>query len=138
MKTRSSIFLRFFISALLIVATAGVTLHEHVCSMMGRSVSLVAKDDCCAPLRNATGDASGEAGAFTRVPCCQNTVQTISLDMVFEYTPVATGSGLTFAAVIAESPSPTRPFNPAPLLLAGDISPHSRHSTSECVNNLRT
>ncbi|MFZ1731648.1 MAG: hypothetical protein WBQ23_04220 [Bacteroidota bacterium] len=134
MNIRHSIFLRFLVSALLIIATAGITVHEHACAMMGRSISLVAKDDCCAPLRSSSGDAD----SISRVPCCQDEIRTIALDSQFDLLSAGVPTAVHSLYVIAGAPSPLYSAHPTLPLLFGDISPHPLRSSPECINNLRS
>ena len=119
---------------LLIVGTAGVSVNQHFCSMMGVSASLTTQSSCC----GGGESASRGTESLSRVPCCDNTLQTASVDQNFEVASAPRPLLLAAVALAADAAADAVTLVPRTLRCDNDISPHIRLSLSETVNHLRS
>jgi hypothetical protein len=134
LKANASITLRLFMALLLITGTAGISVNQHFCSMMGPSASLTVQSSCC----GGNETASRGTESLSRVPCCDNTLQTASVDQSFEGASAPRPLLLASVALTADATADAETFFPRTLRSDNDISPHIRLSLSETVNHLRS
>jgi hypothetical protein len=134
LKANAPITLRLFMALLLIAGTAGISVNQHFCSMMGASASLTTQSSCCgggekAPLSTES---------LSRVPCCDNALQTAAVDQSFEGASAPRPVLLAAAALQVDADDDVESFVPRTPRIDDDISPHIRLSLSETVNHLRS
>lgn len=119
---------------LLIAGTAGVSVNQHFCSMMGPSASLTTQSSCC----GGSESAPLPAESLSRVPCCDNALQTASVDQSFEGASAPRPLTLAAAALPVDAAADARSFDLRTPRIDNDISPHIRLSLAETVNHLRS
>lgn len=119
---------------LLVTGTAGISVNQHFCSMMGPSASLTTQSSCCGGGESAPLSTE----SLSRVPCCDNTLQTASVDQSFEGASAPRPLLLAAIALPADAAADAVTLAPRTLRIENDISPHIRLSLSETVNHLRS
>jgi hypothetical protein len=134
MKRNAFIAPRLLLATLLIVATAGVSVHQHFCSMMGASASFVPKTSCCASGEPSTEDAA----SISRIPCCQDEMQTAAVDQSFEAPTSLVISVYGFCPALPANEVVKAPRELIVQRVAQNISPHLLLSAAENINHLRS
>lgn len=124
-------------AVLLLGGTAGVSVHQHICAMMGASVSIAPQVSCCGERTHAQmHDGMNPHETLSRTPCCDDAVRHVSVTTEFESAPSPRPVLLAVTMPQADVTDDDMPRFVRLPRIADDISPHIQRSLAETVNNL--
>jgi len=134
LKATIHIALRLALALLLVIGTAGLSVHQHFCSMKAPSASIEARTPCCGIADRHVPDSRE---SVTAVPCCNDELQTNAVDQHFDV-PASPRGLVPVCAALPATVMADIPVAILPQPAVEDISPHILLSLAETVNHLRS